>query len=452
MEQFSNNTFIGISIFLLLAFGGFTIFSIREKESRAAKISAILAIVGSGLFIIAIYFTLIVKLAILFTVLSSLLIFLILFNLPIGKVEIGNQTPSNRIDERDIMFARARLKPGSKEYKTYYKMRPENEGPDENTRAKPGLMSLDAKLTIPILNASPVGSFDLTHALREAVDGRVSETKKSLHIEEMTAYIKNLALFYGALDIGVTELKPYHVYSHIGRGTGKYGAPLQVEGTHAIAFTVEMSHEMIGANPHPQGMMETAKQYVEVSRVAVQLAAAIRYLGYPARAHIDGNYRVVCPLVARDAGLGEIGRMGIVMTPKQGPRVRLGVVTTDLELISNTHRPDSSAIDFCNICMKCADNCPSKSISFDDRQVIDGVLRWQINSDSCYRYWNVLGTDCGICMNVCPYSHPNTFYHNLVRWGNSRSGFFRRAALWMDDVFYGKKPAKRETPEWTRMQ
>jgi ferredoxin len=83
--------------------------------------------------------------------------------------------------------------------------------------------------------------------------------------------------------------------------------------------------------------------------------------------------------------------------------------------------------------------------------VIDGVMRWQINSDTCFHYWNILGTDCGICMNVCPYSHPNTFYHNLVRWGTSRSGFFRRAALWMDDVFYGKKPAKRETPEWTRV-
>ena len=451
MEQFSYNTLIGISIFLIISMGGFAITSIKEKERRAAVISVLLTIMGSGFIYIAIYFTLMVKIAILFTIFSVFLIFLILFYLPIGKVKIGNQVPSNRIDERDIMFARARLKPGSKEYKAYYKMRPENEGPDEKTRAKPGLMSLDAKLTNPILNASPVGSFDLTHALREAVDGPVSETKKNLPIEDMTDYIKNLTIFFGALDVGITELKPYHVYSHIGRGTGKYGYPLPVEGTHAIAFTVEMSHEMIGTNPNPPGMMETAKQYVEASRIAVQLAAAIRYLGFPARAHIDGNYQVVCPLVARDAGLGEIGRMGILMTPKQGPRVRLGVVTTDLELIPDTHRPDPSTVDFCNVCMKCAENCPSKSISFNDRQVIDGALRWQINSDSCFRYWNVVGTDCGICMNVCPFSHPNTFYHNLIRWGISRSGFFRRAALQLDDIFYGKKPTKREPPEWTRV-
>ncbi|MFQ6103859.1 MAG: hypothetical protein ACE5OP_06150 [Candidatus Glassbacteria bacterium] len=52
----------------------------------------------------------------------------------------------------------------------------------------------------------------------------------------------------------------------------------------------------------------------------------IRNLGYPARTHIDGNYRVVCPLVARDAGIGEIGRMGLLMTPRLGPRVRIAVV------------------------------------------------------------------------------------------------------------------------------
>ena len=45
----------------------------------------------------------------------------------------------------------------------------------------------------------------------------------------------------------------------------------------------------------------------------------IRRLGYPARAHIDGNYRVIAPLVARDAGLGEIGRMGLLMTPRSRP-------------------------------------------------------------------------------------------------------------------------------------
>jgi reductive dehalogenase len=192
--------------------------------------------------------------------------------------------------------------------------------------------------------------------------------------------------------------------------------------------------------------MESGKQYVDSARVAVQLAAAIRSLGYDARAHIDGNYRVIAPLVARDAGLGEIGRMGLLMTPRLGPRVRVGVVTTDLPLNPDSYYPDTSILDFCHICKKCAENCPSQSIPSGDREFNNDVLRWKINAESCYHYWTIIGTDCGKCMAVCPYSHPDNWIHNLVRWGNSRSGLFRRAALILDDFFYGKKPPSRIKP------
>jgi ferredoxin len=267
----------------------------------------------------------------------------------------------------------------------------------------------------------------------------------------MTSYLKNLARYYGALDVGITELKPYHVYTHIGRGSGIYGAPISIEHSFALAFTVEMDFHMLGPSPAPQVVMESGKQYVEAARIAVQLANAIRYLGYSARAHIDGNYRVIAPLVARDAGLGEIGRMGLIMTPKQGPRVRLGVVTTDIELVPGGRKPDPSVIDFCNICTKCAENCPSKSIPLGDRGEIDGALRWKIDAETCFHYWNLIGTDCARCMTVCPYSHPDSVSHNLIRWGNSRSGFFRRGANWLDDLFYGKKPAPRQAPRWTQV-
>jgi ferredoxin len=115
--------------------------------------------------------------------------------------------------------------------------------------------------------------------------------------------------------------------------------------------------------------------------------------------------------------------------------------------------PDSrfdgrSMIDFCRICLKCAENCPSKSIAFDDRQESDGALRWRINPDTCFRYWNVIGTDCGLCMAVCPYSHPDNWGHNTIRWAIQRSGAARRAALWLDDLFYGRKPARLTAPDW----
>ena len=68
---------------------------------------------------------------------------------------------------------------------------------------------------------------------------------------------------------------------------------------------------------------ESATRYLQGTMIAATLAGYCSRLGYPARAHVDGNYRVLATAAAVDAGLGEIGRLGLLITPTHGPRVRL---------------------------------------------------------------------------------------------------------------------------------
>ncbi len=435
-------TLSGAGFFFL---GAFVVVSLKEGEKRAAAITAILTIIITGFFTLAGFLPAFFQIFILFFTAGIVVLGIVLFLLPGKPVGRLRDVLSKRFDERDIMFARARLQPGSANYKSYYSLRPENKSSDNLFRAQPGLLSPNARHADPVIFAMPNASFALTEAMHVMVDGDPASEIVSLpENPSRTELVKRLAGYFGALDVGVTRLKPEQIYSHIGRGSGEYGSPITLNHKFAIAFTVEMDYEIIGSAPLAPVVMESARQYVEAGRIAAQLAQTIRNWGFSARAHIDGDYQVICPLVARDAGLGEIGRMGLLMTPRLGPRVRIAVVTTDLELIPDEDAPDESMIDFCTICGKCAENCPPKAISFDDRVEIDGAFRWKINSDLCFRYWTAIGTDCGRCMNVCPYSHPDTFYHNLVRWGNQRSWLFRRAALRMDDFFYGKHPKPRE--------
>jgi NAD-dependent dihydropyrimidine dehydrogenase PreA subunit len=438
-----------IAAVILLGFGSFMLVSLQEGEKRAAKVSAVCASGGLVLFCITVFLSLSLQTWLAILLLTLLLIGFLLYWLPFEKPDMSHDIPRHQVDERDIMFARARLVPETPPYLAYYEMHPENKAGDDLFRSKPGLLSPQSMYANPFLFALPAGSFFLTEALSRVEESPVPAHRYSLEPYKIAQFIKSLARYYGALNVGITELQPYHIYSHIGRGSGEYGTPIDLRHRYAITFTVEMDIDMISAAPQAQCVVESAHQYVEAARVAVQLAAAIRNLGYSARAHIDGDYRVLCTLVARDAGLGEIGRMGLLMTPHHGPRVRLAVVTTDLELITDKRQPDPTIIDFCSICKKCAYNCPVKAIPFGDRQEVDGALRWRINSDICFRYWSVVGTDCGRCMSVCPYSHPDNFFHNLVRFGNKYSGGFRRLSLRMDDLFYGKIPNQPHPPSWT---
>jgi len=96
---------------------------------------------------------------------------------------------------------------------------------------------------------------------------------------------------------------------------------------------------------------------------------------------------------------------------------------------------------FCLICKKCADNCPTLSISEEDEEPINsrGIKLWSIDQEKCFSYWKTIGTDCGICIRVCPYTKPNTFIHKLVRSYISRNPINQRIALLMDDLFYSRK-------------
>ena len=438
-----------IGLLTFLGFLGFALVSLREKHHRASRLSFLIALLIGLSFTALMFSPGIVQSIGLAIIAGGAVAAIILFFLPAGTKITPSPPPMKRVDERTIIFARARLKPGTPEYESYYRDHPEHKSLDDTFRQNPGLLEPGALFFDQMLAASPQGDFFLTEALRDAVDGPVAEAKVKAAPDEMTSFIKDLAVYHGARDVGICQLQPYHIYSHIGRGSGEYGEEIKLDHKYAIAFTVEMSHDMINTGPRMPAVMESARQYAEAGKIAIALAAAVRAIGYPARAHIDGNYRVIAPLVARDAGLGEIGRMGLLMTPSLGPRVRLAVVTTDLPLAEDQAAWHPDMIDFCTICKKCAEVCPSQAIPFGDRQGYeDGTLRWKIDPERCYTYWTRVGTDCGRCMAVCPYAHADSVLHNLIRQGVAHSHNFRRASHWMDNLFYGKKPLPHSPPDW----
>jgi reductive dehalogenase len=436
---------MALGVLVLLGFGAFGVTSLREGERRAAGVALELSIVLAIPLFLATLLPQPFRWALLGTIVLAVVFF---FLLPIGRVERDNEEPRTRIDERDIMFARARLEPGTPNYEAYYALHPKKRTSDDKSRSLPGILSPEASEVNQLIFDATDATFEYIERLHDAVNGPVASEQKAHQVGPGTGYIKGLARYWGARDVGVTELKPYHVYSHIGRGKGTYGAPITLDHRYAIAFTVEMDRQLVGTAPAASTILESARQYGSAAAIAVQLGNLIRSMGYPARAQINGNYRVVAPLVARDAGLGEIGRMGLLMTPELGPRVRLGVVTTDLPLLPDPAGYAPSVLDFCRVCKKCADNCPVRAIPTGDREEIDGVLRWRIDQEVCYRYWCVTGTDCARCMALCPYSYPDSPMHNMVRWAARNAGAARRAVIGLDRVFYGRAPAPKPVPSW----
>jgi ferredoxin len=440
---------VGFAFLIFIILFVAAVISLFEKEKQAAGRFFFLAIVLSLPYFITGFMGYILVGGIL-TALLILALIIILF--PMSRLNVfENMVPKSQFDERDTVFARNDLKLDSENYRDYYNRRPENKELDDHFRQLPGLLDSKSHHYHPLGFASANASFTAVANLKSLIkDGPVYKHKK-ISAEELTKYIKGWSKKLGAADCGITELQDYHLYSHKGRGE-LYGNKVENNHKYAIAFTVEMDRDMISSAPAASTVMESARQYFNSGAIAVQVTEFLRLIGYPATAHIDGNYELICPLVARDAGLGEIGRMGLLMTPQLGSRVRISVVTTDAPLLTDKRKPDFSMIDFCRHCHKCASVCPAQAIPYNDIEEMDDVMRWQINSEACYTFWCQVGTDCSRCMFVCPYSHPKNFMHNFVRKGIRISGIFRKLAVKLDDYIYGSRPVAKSLPAWMKIE
>lgn len=84
------------------------------------------------------------------------------------------------------------------------------------------------------------------------------------------------------------------------------------------------------------------------------------------------------------AGLGEIGYSNVFLTPEFGPRQRLGMVMTEMELEPD---PIYEGPPLCNRCMACVRDCPGDAISATETVKVNlaghTVEMGKLDSDAC---------------------------------------------------------------------
>jgi len=456
----------------------FLISSILENEKRASIFGGLQFLVM--VFLAALFFTLKYRgffhtgtgtvILIFIVVIESLLIFF--FYRKTGadsKAQTGTQGyilgEVNRFDERDHVFSRNRSLPlGSEQYKAYYKKNPHLEKIDAERRLKGGPLgrpgSIDspgadknvaamlASLSIPQFLSTPDQYSPEPHM---SVKQKVRDKKIAVAPEEATARLKGYAKMIGASLVGTTAINPLWLYSHRGEifndNWKEWGKEINLNHTHAIVCAEEMNIKMVATAPHSPTCVESMVNYAKGAYITTQLAGYIANIGYSATANHFRHYDAVMTPLAVDAGLGEVGRLGYLITKKFGPRVRLSLVTTDLPLLQD--KPVDIGVEaFCRICKKCAVCCPSNSIPHGDMTVTNGLLRWKLNARTCFDFWAKVGTDCNICMHVCPWSHADTFPHRFIKSMISRNRLSKIVFNKMDDIFYGKKPRPKPPLKW----
>ena len=456
--------FLANLIFLTLA-TVFTYESYREQEPRAPKFGLagivlhllvalfILAIPSSRIYI-SIYFGLLIFTGLIFLIptRSNPQALLGTKGIIVGDI--------SRFDERDEVFARNEtLHPDRKEYQLYYKAHHELKERDDRRRAvggdlgNPGSIDNGHPPNVGMLFSTfEMSYFLMPHTVAEPVEHQEVETRTEMDPDQATEIVKGFTRQLGAELVGVCEVDKRWIYSHRGEihmdNWEDWGTEIDVNHLpYAVVVAVEMDNDMVRSAPHTPTVVESSRNYAKESYITTTLARWFANMGYHGSAQMVMHYDALMVPLAVDAGLGQLGRQGYLVADKYGTRVRLGAVLTDMPLVPDIPI-DLGVEEFCKGCLKCAESCPSHSIPLGEKSVVNGSQRWKLKEESCHDYWGKAGTDCAVCMAICPYGRPNQSIHKLVKWILKRSRLARLVLPHIDNIVYGRKWKPRSVPNW----
>jgi epoxyqueuosine reductase QueG len=108
-------------------------------------------------------------------------------------------------------------------------------------------------------------------------------------------------------------------------------------------------------------------------------------------------------MAATSAGLGWIGKNGLLINPEYGPRLSLATILTDAPLEVDTPVEHS----LCGDCGMCRDYCPSDAITGEEWSRHEPYNEL-VQSDRCASHKRKIKAvhgkpNCGLCISICPY-------------------------------------------------
>lgn len=216
------------------------------------------------------------------------------------------------------------------------------------------------------------------------------------NIELLKDNIKNFLIQNGAGDAGFFKCETENPFGL------EYG----------VSFVMPLSNRIVDTitdEPTHTYFHHYRTMNAHIDRVALNVGFLLRDGGYdyvpvPASQSVGGTFGIFSHKYgAVLSGLGAVGKSGLFLSEKFGPRVRIGTILTNAPLAEKNNIKECD----CGECRICANACPAMAIS--GKKWVPGAEREEIiDAAACSDFMKKKfqhigrGAVCGICMRVCP--------------------------------------------------
>lgn len=207
--------------------------------------------------------------------------------------------------------------------------------------------------------------------------------------EQLSRVIRVEAARLGLTAVGFAPFDPRYIYhEHAG----------EVETGSVIICVLEEDYDSEQLAPSNRHERMTFECYITQFEMTEKLARFIQGLGHRAQPHSATGPMMYIPFAVQ-AGLGQMGFNGQLLTPGAGARVTLTAITTNAE-IAHDEPVDFGIPGICSECKVCVRRCPVGAIPAAPA-VHRGVTKTKIKTERCLPTIGAAG-GCAVCVKVCP--------------------------------------------------
>jgi len=178
-----------------------------------------------------------------------------------------------------------------------------------------------------------------------------------------------------------------------------------IQYPNTIVLTMEMSQETIETAPGPEALEFNNANYEKLGNLTYKLSDYLREHGYATEvAHPFEGVINFSPL-AQKAGIGYIGKDGLLITPECGPRQKISAIFTSIANLPIKDENEHAWIpEYCERCGKCIKACPEKALI--EIETCCGGEEVKFIQEICIG----CSQGCTYCIEACPFDEKGYDY------------------------------------------
>ena len=167
-----------------------------------------------------------------------------------------------------------------------------------------------------------------------------------------------------------------------------------------IVLAMEMDKGKIDAAPSAETMHMIMDTYYKLGQTVNILVDYLHKHGYAVQGGHPLGGQALYPLIGEKAGMGYLGRHGMLITQQFGSRQRLAAIYCNIKNLPSAQKGDNKEIaDFCERCGRCITACPVMAIYEKPIRHESGVIT-HIDAGRCFDYFSN-NYSCSVCVKEC---------------------------------------------------